>query len=222
MGDLPRPTATPSPGHGGITYFLVDMEATASPGAAAGPRSPGRPSSTRCSSTAPSSRPIRSSAKLNRGWAVANTTLAHERGTTFPFKEQVVHEIYLEQISRPGRRERGPRRPTVADQLVDAYVKVSILRLHNWRTMTRLAHGIEPGPESSVVKLAWTDMTRQLSDAALAVLGQATPFWGAATDNPARGRWQRQWLWAKASPIAGGTSEIQRTIIGDRILGLPR
>ncbi len=159
---------------------------------------------------------------LHAGWSVANTTLAHERGTTFPFKEQVVHEIYLEQILDLAAANGALDDPLVSDQLVDTYVKVSILRLHNWRTMTRLARGIEPGPESSVVKLAWTDMTRQLSDTALVVLGQAAPFWGAATDNPARGRWQRQWLWAKASPIAGGTSEIQRTIIGDRILGLPR
>jgi alkylation response protein AidB-like acyl-CoA dehydrogenase len=63
------------------------------------------------------------------------------------------------------------------------------------------------------VKLAWSDMTQDLSDAALAVLGEEAPL---------QGRWQRQWLWSKAATIAGGTSEIQRTIIGDRILGLPR
>ena len=110
----------------------------------------------------------------------------------------------------------------MADQLVDAYVKLRVLRLHNWRTMTRLARGEEPGPESSVVKLAWTDMTQTLSDAALAVVGDAAPLWGTATGNAAGGRWQRQWLWSKAASIAGGTSEVQRTIIGDRILGLPR
>ena len=88
--------------------------------------------------------------------------------------------------------------------------------------MTRLARGVEPGPESSVVKLAWTDMTQQLSDAALSVVGEASPLWFGAEGDPGRGRWQRQWLWSKAASIAGGTSEIQRTIIGDRILGLPR
>ena len=159
---------------------------------------------------------------LHAGWSVANTTLAHERGTTFPFKEQVVHEVYLDQVLDLAARNGALDDPLVADQLVDAYVRLRILRLHNWRTMTRLGRGVEPGPESSVVKLAWTDMTQQLSDAALAVVGDAAPLWGDATGNPERGRWQRQWLWSKASSIAGGTSEIQRTIIGDRILGLPR
>ncbi len=158
----------------------------------------------------------------HHGWAVATTTLAHERGTTFPFKEQVVHEVYLDQVLDLAAASGAFDDPLVADRLVDAYVRLRVLRLHNWRTMTRLGHGIEPGAESSVVKLAWSDMTHELSDAAMAVLGHSAPLWGDAGDNPARGKWQRQWLWSQASTIAGGTSEIQRTIIGERILGLPR
>jgi alkylation response protein AidB-like acyl-CoA dehydrogenase len=153
---------------------------------------------------------------------VANTTLAHERGTTFPFKEQVVHEVYLGQLLDLAVATGALDDPLVADQMVDAYVKLRVLRLHNWRTLTRLARGEEPGPDSSLVKLAWTDMTQSLSDAGLAVLGDAAPLWGSAAGNLDDGRWQRQWLWSKAASIAGGTSEIQRTIIGERILGLPR
>jgi alkylation response protein AidB-like acyl-CoA dehydrogenase len=106
--------------------------------------------------------------------------------------------------------------------LAEAAVKLRVLGLHNWRTLTRLTRGEEPGPESSVVKLTWADMTQTLSEAALLVLDSSAPLWGEATDNPMVGKWQRQWLWSKAATIAGGTSEIQRTIIGDRILGLPR
>ncbi len=159
---------------------------------------------------------------VHRGWEVANTTLAHERGTTFPFKEQVVHEVYLGRLVDLAASCGALDDTLVADQLVDAYVKLRVLRLHNWRTMTRLSRGEEPGPESSVVKLAWTDMTQSLSDAALAVVGDASPLWGSTDGNPDGGAWQRQWLWSKAASIAGGTSEIQRTIIGERILGLPR
>jgi alkylation response protein AidB-like acyl-CoA dehydrogenase len=159
---------------------------------------------------------------LNRGWSVANTTLAHERGTTFPFKEQVVHEVYLNELYALAAELGTLDDIEVADALAEAAVKLRILRLHNWRTLSRLTNGEEPGPESSVVKLTWADMTQTLSDAALLVLDAASPLWGRATDNPMEGKWQRQWLWSKAATIAGGTSEIQRTIIGERILGLPR
>jgi alkylation response protein AidB-like acyl-CoA dehydrogenase len=150
---------------------------------------------------------------LNQGWSVANTTLAHERGTNFPFKEQVVHEVYLGELLSEAARLGRLDEPHVVDQLAQAYVELAVLRLHNWRTLSRLSRGLEPGPESSWVKLAWTDLTQHLSDAALDVVGPGSPLWG---------KWQRQWLWSKAASIAGGTSEIQRTIIGDRILGLPR
>ena len=65
-------------------------------------------------------------------------------------------------------------------------------------------------------------MTQALSARALDVVGAAAPLWWGADDNPGRGFWQRQWLWSKAASIAGGTSEVQRTIIGERMLGLPR
>jgi alkylation response protein AidB-like acyl-CoA dehydrogenase len=150
---------------------------------------------------------------LDRGWAVANTTLAHERGTSFPFKEQVVHEVYLDELYAIAAGNGALDEPALGDALAQSFVELRILRLHNWRTLSRLSKGIEPGPESSWVKLAWTEMTQHLSDTALDVVGPGAPL---------TGRWSRQWLWSKAASIAGGTSEVQKTIIGDRILGLPR
>jgi alkylation response protein AidB-like acyl-CoA dehydrogenase len=151
--------------------------------------------------------------ELNQGWAVANTTLAHERGTNFPFKEQVVHEMFLQELVEEASRRGVLDDPEVADGLAQAFVALRVLRLHNWRTLTRLGRGIEPGAESSWVKLAWTDMTQLLSSVALLVQGAEAPL---------SDRWARQWLWSGAASIAGGTSEVQRTIIGERILGLPR
>jgi alkylation response protein AidB-like acyl-CoA dehydrogenase len=159
---------------------------------------------------------------LNQGWAVANTTLAHERGTAFPFKEQVVHEVYLDELYDLAAANGSLDDAELSDGLAQVFVELRVLRLHNWRTLSRLARGNEPGPESSVVKLSWTDMTQHLSELALALVGDAAPLWAEAADNPAGGRWQKQWLWSKAASIAGGTSEVQRTIIGDRMLGLPR
>jgi alkylation response protein AidB-like acyl-CoA dehydrogenase len=147
------------------------------------------------------------------GWAVASTTLAHERGTNFPFKEEVVHEGHLSRLFSEAARRGALDDPELSDALVDAYVALVVLRTHNWRTLSKLARGEEPGPESSWVKLTWSEMTQHLSSSALAVLGPEAPLWGP---------WQRQWLWSKAASIAGGTSEIQRNVIGERILGLPR
>ncbi|MCU1429396.1 MAG: acyl-CoA dehydrogenase domain protein [Actinomycetia bacterium] len=159
---------------------------------------------------------------VHRGWGVANTTLAHERGTSFPFKEQVVHEVYLDELYALAGREGVLDDVEISDDLAQAFVELRVLRLHNWRTLSRLGRGIAPGPESSIVKMAWTTMTQHLSEVALDVVGDAAPLWKGAHENPGDGVWQRQWLWSKAASIAGGTSEVQRTIIGDRMLGLPR
>jgi len=150
---------------------------------------------------------------LGQGWAVANTTLAHERGTNFPFKEQVVHEGFLDRLWREAVDTGRLEDVELSDALAQSFVELRLLRLHNWRTLSRLGRGLEPGAESSWVKLAWTDMTQHLSATALDVVGPGAPLWG---------EWPRQWLWSKAASIAGGTSEVQKTIIGERILGLPR
>jgi alkylation response protein AidB-like acyl-CoA dehydrogenase len=149
----------------------------------------------------------------HQGWMVASTTLAHERGTNFPFKEEVVHEGYLADLFREAADRGTLDDPDVSDALVDAYVALLVFRTHNWRTLSKLQKGIAPGPESSWVKLTWSEMSQHLSTAALGVLGDESPLFG---------QWQRQWLWSKAASIAGGTSEIQRNVIGERILGLPR
>jgi len=150
-----------------------------------------------------------------QGWTVAGSTLAHERGTNFPFKEQVVHETYLARLYEEAAANGALEDPVVADALVTAWVDLGVLRLHNLRTLTRLGRGEAPGPESSWVKLAWTAMTQDLSEAGLAVTGRGT---GSALSGP----WARQWLWSRAASIAGGTSEIQRDIIAGRLLGFPR
>ena len=65
-------------------------------------------------------------------------------------------------------------------------------------------------------------MSKRLHDTAMAVLGPAAPLWRGADDNPGDGDWQRSWLYYQASSIWAGTNEIQRNIIGERVLGLPR
>jgi alkylation response protein AidB-like acyl-CoA dehydrogenase len=159
---------------------------------------------------------------LHQGWGVASTTLSHERGTIFAFKEQVVHEVYLEELFALAGDRQVLDDVEIADRLAQSFVDLRVLRLHNWRTLSRLSRGFEPGPETSWVKLAWTDMTQQLSGLGVDLCGEAAPLWRGAAETPGGGKWQRQWLWSGAASIAGGTSEVQKNIVAERVLGLPR
>ena len=109
-----------------------------------------------------------------------------------------------------------------AARLAQAYVEVRLFQLHNWRSLSKLERGLEPGPEGSFLKLYWSEMSKRLHALALDVLGPAAPLWRDATDNPGDGSWQRAWLYYQAASIFAGTNEIQHNVIGERVLGLPR
>ena len=158
----------------------------------------------------------------NDGWRVAGTTLANERGTSFVWKEQVLHEVARDLLWRRAIERGDTASPLVRQKLAQSWMDVEIFRLHNGRTLSRLARGEQIGPESSLVKLFWTEMSQRLYENAGSILGWdglVMPEDEHAVD---RGRWARGMLWSRAASIAGGTSEIQRNIIAERILGLPR
>ncbi|MEX2554081.1 MAG: acyl-CoA dehydrogenase family protein, partial [Actinomycetota bacterium] len=158
----------------------------------------------------------------NQGWRVAGTTLANERGTSFVWKEQVLHEVARDLLWRRAIERGDTASPLVRQKLAQSWMDVEIFRLHNGRTLSRLARGEQIGPESSIVKLFWSEMSQRLYENAGSILGWdglVMPEDETAVD---RGRWARGMLWSRAASIAGGTSEIQRNIIAERILGLPR
>jgi alkylation response protein AidB-like acyl-CoA dehydrogenase len=156
----------------------------------------------------------------NEGWRVANATLSHERGTN-P-RQLVIHIQLLEELLRLAEQSGALDDRRLRQRLAEAYVEVRIFQLHNLRTLSRLARGGEPGPEGSALKLYWSEMSKRMHDTAMAVLGPAASLWRGAEGNPGDGQWQRSWLYYQASSIFAGTNEIQRNIIGERVLGLPR
>jgi len=83
-----------------------------------------------------------------------------------------VHEVYLDELYEQAARTGRLDEVEVADELAQVFVELRLLRLHNWHTLSNLGKGIEPGPESSVVKLTWTEVTQHLSDTALVVQGR--------------------------------------------------
>ncbi len=150
------------------------------------------------------------------GWRVANTTLANERGASFIWREQVLYELAMADLRRAASASGATRDPRVRQVLAQSWIDVELFRLHNARTLDRLARGEELGAESSVVKLFWAGMSQRFAETAVDLLGLGA----LVTEGDAR--WARGLLTTRANSIMGGTSEIQRTIIGERVLGLPR
>jgi alkylation response protein AidB-like acyl-CoA dehydrogenase len=158
----------------------------------------------------------------NEGWKVANTTLANERGASFIWREQVFLELAIDALSQACARAGRAGDPHVRQRLARSWIDVEIFRLHNARTLARLARGEEIGVESSIVKLFWAGASQRLYETATTVLGSAAVLMPGDDDALDTGRWSRNLLWSRANSIMGGTSEIQRTVLGERILGLPR
>ena len=157
---------------------------------------------------------------IDQGWKVANSTLTHERGVN-P-RQLVIHIQLLEELLRLAEEIGAFDDPRLAPRLGAAAAEVRLFQLHNWRTLSRVAKGQPPGPEGSALKLYWSEMSKRLHDTVMAVLAEAAPLWFGADDNPGGGTWQRSWLYYQASSIWAGTNEIQRNILAERVLGLPR
>jgi alkylation response protein AidB-like acyl-CoA dehydrogenase len=157
---------------------------------------------------------------LHEGWRVANATLTHERGVN-P-RQLVIHAQLLDELWRLALERGVLDDPRLGPQLAQAFVEVRIFQLHNWRSISRAARGEEPGPVGSINKLWWSEMSKRLHDTAMGVVGDAQPLWRGAADNPGDGAWQRSWLYYQASSIWAGTNEIQRNVVAERTLGMPR
>jgi alkylation response protein AidB-like acyl-CoA dehydrogenase len=159
--------------------------------------------------------------EAGRGWTVANSTLSHERGVN-PRQLGIHYQLLAGLLELAGSRPGGLDSWDVRQRVAEAYIEVKLFQLANWRSLTRLERGEAPGPEGSALKLYWSEMSQRLHETILAVLGPAAPLWQGAADNPGDGLWQRSWLYYQASSIFSGTNEVQRTLVGERVLGLPR
>jgi len=159
------------------------------------------------------------------GWRVSQSTLTHERGTN-P-RQLVIHSQHIEELLLLAERNGAFDDPRLARRLAQAAAEVRIFQLHNWRSLSRIEAGLPLGPEGSALKLYWSEMSQRLHALALDILGPDAPLAHGAQDSTGSGlagdgEWQRSWLYYLSSSIFAGTNEIQRNIIGERVLGLPR
>jgi alkylation response protein AidB-like acyl-CoA dehydrogenase len=204
--------------HQGLTYFLMDMEQ---------PEVQVRPL-----------RQITGEAEFNElfieeariphenivggegnGWAVAITTLMHER-FTLAFGLQLQVQITLGQLVEKARQARGMNGsaagddPVIRQRLAQLMIESEVLRLNAYRGLTAVMKNGVPGPEGSLGKWHWSEVAQSLSELAVDIAG---PHALLTEDD-----WTYRFLRARANSIEGGTTEILKNIVAERVLGLPR
>jgi alkylation response protein AidB-like acyl-CoA dehydrogenase len=201
-----------APRHKGLTYFLMDME-----------------------QDAVQVRPLRQitgEAEFNElfieealiphenilggegnGWAVAITTLMHERAT-LAFGLQIRVRITLAELLEEARESGAAVDPVIRDRLAQLYIETEVLRLNALRGLSAIMRTGVPGPEGSLGKWQWADVNQALTELAVELRGPR-----AVLDDD---RWTYRFLRARANSIEGGTTEILKNIVAERVLGLPR
>ena len=168
---------------------------------------------------------------VNDGWRVAMTTLMNERyaigvggssgGTLTPVFRLAKKTSTNAASERSGDVNRTAfDDPAVRQELAKAYIHGRLLALTGYRSMTKIARGGIPGPEGSAMKLVGTRLASEVADAASRILGLRSVLLG--DEAPDDGAWANAFLTAPGIHIAGGTDEIMKNIIGERVLGLPK
>ncbi len=215
-----------APRHKGITYFLLDMKL---PGVTVKPL-----------------RQITGEAEfnevffdnvrvhesevlggINNGWQVGITTLMYER-LTLGFALQTRLRIALEsliELARKVEKQTGravTREPVTRQKLAQLWIDTECLRVTGARAITRLLRGEMPGPEASAGKMVWVETHQRLQELAMDIQGPFAQLWKGSDRAVEGGVWQQSFLRSRANSIEGGTTEIQKNIIAERVLGLPK
>jgi alkylation response protein AidB-like acyl-CoA dehydrogenase len=205
-------TDTEVPKHKGLTYFLMDMEQD---------EIQVRPL-----------RQITGEAEFNElfiegaripdenvlggvgnGWKVALTTLMNERAGLGFFLQVRLRQL-LDQVLAEADQRGLLDDPVVADKLGELHLKAEVLRLTAYRGLTQIERYGQPGPEGSLVKWMWSETNQQLTQLAADLLGPES----LAAGTP----WAYELLRARGNTIEGGTTEVLKNIVAERVLGLPK
>jgi alkylation response protein AidB-like acyl-CoA dehydrogenase len=169
---------------------------------------------------------------VNNGWAVAMTLLGYERGeaaATMPLR----FEAELDRLLRLATERGATNDPLVRQRLAECVTTVRIMRWLGWRTLTQFLRGHHPGPEAGLFKVIWSEYHQTVTELAVDLLGPDAlvpvgrrPSSAFQTDDVgapnSTASWTTTFLNARAGTIYAGTSQIQRNILGEMVLGLPK
>jgi alkylation response protein AidB-like acyl-CoA dehydrogenase len=215
------PTA---PKHKGITYFLLDMHA---PGVTVKPlrQITGDPEFNEVFFDGVRVHESQVLGGLNNGWQVGLTTLMYERlalGFGLQVRLRIAVDALLEMARGMEKHGRAVTKdPVMRQKLAQLWIDTECLKYTGARAITRLLRGELPGPEASTGKMGWVDTHQRLQEVAMEIQGPYSQLPGSdwAIEG---GRWQYSFLRSRANSIEGGTTEVQKNIIGERLLGLPK
>lgn len=164
---------------------------------------------------------------INGGWKIAMTTLAFERGPEDALGRQIRFKQELDKLLKtlsdlPRGNGKAIDDPVLRQRLARSIAEVEIMRLNAARAFSKYKNGDDRGSDASMIKLYWSHAAQRFYETALDALGAIAPLSGNDPAAAAGGRFQLSWLQSRAFSIYSGSSEVQRNIIGERVLGLPR
>jgi alkylation response protein AidB-like acyl-CoA dehydrogenase len=165
--------------------------------------------------------------EVGGGWKIAMTTLAFERGPEDALGRQVRFKQELDKLlltlsDLPRGNGKAIDDPALRQRLAKSIAEVEIMRLNAARAFSKYRNGDDRGSDASMIKLYWSHAAQRLYETAMDALGPIAPLSGSDPAAAANGRFQLSWLQSRAFSIYSGSSEVQRNIIGERVLGLPR
>src|SRR5215471_13171697 len=211
--------------HKGITYFLLDMH---SPGVTVRPlrQITGDAEFNEVYFDNVEVPEVNILGGLNNGWAVGMTTLMYER-LALGFGLQVRLRIALDGLVDLAKRSTkngtpATQDPTVRQKIAQMWIDTEVFKYTGARAITKLLKGELPGPEASAGKMMWTEGHQRLQDLAMELQGPYAQLARGSRWAVDGGVWQYSFLRSRANSIEGGTTEIQKNIIGERVLGLPK
>ncbi|MFJ7496074.1 acyl-CoA dehydrogenase family protein [Streptomyces sp. NPDC097727] len=155
-----------------------------------------------------------------QGWRVAMSTAGNERGLTLRSPGRFT--AAAERLTGLWRETADPSDTALRDRVADAVISARAYRLFAYAGASRIAAGGSIGAESSLNKVFWSELDIALHETALDLLGPYGELSDEAADAPAHGSWAEGHTFSLAGPIYAGTNEIQRDIIAERLLGLPK
>ncbi|MAG30872.1 MAG: acyl-CoA dehydrogenase [Deltaproteobacteria bacterium] len=206
------------PKHRGISYLLVPMD---QPGVEVRPIAQMTGDSEFSETFFSDARTAKGNivGEVNGGWAVSMGTLAFERGAS-TLGQQMLFQNELDQVVEIAKHNGKAADPLIRQRIAHAWSGLRIQRYHALRTLAGVEEGADPPPGASISKIFWANWHRDLGKLAMDVMGPEAELADAAPYD--LNGLQRMFLFARSDTIYAGSNEIQRNIISERVLGLPR